>query len=32
MSVRAGHLNGHGTVHGGAIFTLADTAFGLASS
>jgi acyl-CoA thioesterase len=26
------HVNGHGTVHGGAIFTLADTAFALASN
>ncbi len=25
-------LNNHGTAHGGAIFTLADTAFGLASN
>ena len=26
------HLNSHGTVHGGAIFTLADAAFALASN
>lgn len=26
------HLNSHGSVHGGAIFTLADTAFALASN
>jgi acyl-coenzyme A thioesterase PaaI-like protein len=26
------HKNSHGTVHGGAIFTLADTAFALASN
>src|SRR5512136_177192 len=26
------HRNSHGTVHGGAIFTLADTAFALASN
>src|SRR5512136_2738961 len=26
------HLNSHRTVHGGAIFTLADTAFALASN
>lgn len=32
MEVRAIHLNSHGTVHGGAIFTLADAAFALASN
>lgn len=32
MEVRAMHLNSHGTVHGGAIFTLADAAFALASN
>lgn len=26
------HLNGHGTVHGGVIFTLADVAFAIASN
>jgi acyl-CoA thioesterase len=26
------HKNSHGTVHGGAIFTLADTAFAIASN
>ena len=30
MAVRPDHLNGLGTVHGGAIFTLADTAFAAA--
>ncbi|PCH70559.1 MAG: phenylacetic acid degradation protein PaaD [Rhodobacteraceae bacterium] len=32
MTVRAEHLNFNGTVHGGAIFSLADSAFGLASN
>lgn len=32
MEVCDRHTNGHGTVHGGAIFTLADTAFALASN
>jgi acyl-CoA thioesterase len=32
MEVRDRHLNSHGTVHGGALFTLADTAFALASN
>jgi acyl-CoA thioesterase len=32
MRIDARHLNSHGTVHGGAIFTLADTAFALASN
>ncbi|KUG18987.1 phenylacetic acid degradation protein paad, thioesterase [hydrocarbon metagenome] len=32
MEVRDYHLNSHGTVHGGALFTLADTAFALASN
>ena len=32
MEVRDIHLNSHGTVHGGAIFTLADAAFALASN
>ncbi len=32
MEVRDMHLNSHGTVHGGAIFTLADAAFALASN
>jgi acyl-CoA thioesterase len=30
MVVRQDHLNGHGTCHGGAIFTLADSAFAFA--
>ena len=30
MAVRADMLNGHGTVHGGMIFALADTAFAYA--
>lgn len=30
MEIGAPHLNGVGTVHGGAIFTLADFAFGAA--
>ena len=32
MQVTDQHLNFNGTCHGGAIFTLADTAFGLASN
>lgn len=32
MAVREEHLNFMGTCHGGAIFALADTAFGLASN
>ena len=32
MRILARHQNSHGTVHGGAIFTLADTAFALASN
>lgn len=32
MQVTREHLNFNGTCHGGAIFTLADTAFGLASN
>jgi phenylacetic acid degradation protein PaaD len=32
MRVGSAHLNFHGTCHGGAIFSLADTAFGLASN
>lgn len=32
MNIDESHLNSHGTVHGGAIFTLADTAFALASN
>ena len=32
MTVDARHLNFNGTCHGGAIFSLADTAFGLASN
>jgi acyl-CoA thioesterase len=32
MEIRDQHKNSHGTVHGGAIFTLADTAFALASN
>ena len=32
MTVEPQHLNFNGTCHGGAIFTLADTAFGLASN
>ena len=32
MTVGPQHLNFNGTCHGGAIFTLADTAFGLASN
>ena len=32
MEIKEQHMNSHGTVHGGAIFTLADTAFALASN
>lgn len=32
MTVREEHLNFNGTCHGGAIFALADAAFGLASN
>jgi acyl-CoA thioesterase len=32
MTVREEHLNFNGSCHGGAIFALADTAFGLASN
>lgn len=32
MPVRDDMLNGHGTCHGGAIFSLADSAFGYASN
>lgn len=32
MTVREQHLNFNGTCHGGALFALADTAFGLASN
>jgi acyl-CoA thioesterase len=32
MQIGDKHRNSHGTVHGGAIFTLADTAFALASN
>ena len=32
MTVRAEHLNFNGTIHGGALFSLADSAFGLASN
>ncbi len=32
LVLRADHLNFNGTCHGGVIFTLADTAFGLASN
>lgn len=32
MRITDRHKNSHGTVHGGAIFTLADTAFALASN
>lgn len=32
LTVRREHLNFHGTCHGGVIFALADTAFGLASN
>lgn len=32
MQVRAEHLNFNGSCHGGTVFVLADTAFGLASN
>lgn len=32
MDIKPLHLNSHGTVHGGAIFSLADAAFALASN
>lgn len=32
MEIDERHLNSHGTVHGGAIFTLADSAFAVASN
>ncbi|KQC05070.1 MAG: phenylacetic acid degradation protein [Methanoculleus sp. SDB] len=32
MAITERHKNSHGTVHGGAIFTLADTAFAAASN
>jgi acyl-CoA thioesterase len=32
MTIEKRHMNGNGTVHGGVIFTLADTAFALASN
>jgi acyl-CoA thioesterase len=32
MEVQERHLNAHGTVHGGVIFSLADIAFGLAGN
>ena len=32
MAITAAHLNFNGTCHGGVIFSLADTAFGLASN
>ena len=32
MKISDRHRNSHGTVHGGALFTLADTAFALASN
>ena len=32
MKIEKRHVNSHDTVHGGAIFTLADTAFALASN
>jgi len=32
MQVEERHWNSHGTVHGGALFTLADVAFALASN
>ena len=32
MKIESHHLNGAGTVHGGAIFTLADFAFAVASN
>jgi acyl-CoA thioesterase len=32
MEIRESHKNSHGTVHGGAIYTLADCAFALAGN
>ncbi len=32
MKIQEKHKNSHGTVHGGVIFSLADTAFALASN
>jgi acyl-CoA thioesterase len=32
MTIKKEHLNGAGTIHGGAIFSLADTVFGAASN
>ncbi len=32
MDIVQAHLNSHGTVHGGALFSLADAAFALASN
>ena len=32
MKIEEKHKNSHGTVHGGAIFTLADVAFAVASN
>lgn len=32
MNIQDRHRNSHGTVHGGALFTLADVAFALASN
>ena len=32
LAIRAGHLNFNGTCHGGVVFALADTAFGLAAN
>lgn len=32
MTVREAHMNFNGTCHGGVLFSLADTAFGLASN
>ena len=32
LPITSKHLNGHGTVHGGVIFSLADAAFGVASN
>ena len=32
MELREEHMNFHGSAHGGALFSLADTAFGLASN
>jgi acyl-CoA thioesterase len=32
MDIQSIHMNSHGTVHGGALFTLADSAFALASN